>query len=66
MAKKPEAKQQPDMAPPAEGGSYVIENGVRRRAEEATKDHPEGNTNRDPGGDAIDYSGAKIAVQAKE
>ncbi|WP_162917011.1 hypothetical protein [Dongia deserti] len=37
MAKKPAETTKPDLPPPAEGGSYVIENGVRRRVEEPTK-----------------------------
>jgi hypothetical protein len=60
MAKKPEAKSV-ELAPPAEGGSYVVENGVRRRVEEPTRSHPEGNTNRDAEGRAIDYAGQPVA-----
>lgn len=37
MAKRPEDKKVADLPPPAEGGSYVVENGVRRRVEEPTK-----------------------------
>lgn len=37
-----------------EGGCYVIENGVRRRVEDATKDHPEGHRPRDADGKPLD------------
>lgn len=35
---------------PATGGSYIVENGVRRRVEEPTRDHPEGNCARESDG----------------
>lgn len=61
----PPAGESP-LPPPAEGGSYVIENGVRRRVEEPTQDHPEGNTNRNSAGQAVDHRGQPIAAAAKE
>jgi len=39
------------------GGSYVVENGVRRCVEEATKDHPAGNRPRDADGAPLDAIG---------
>jgi hypothetical protein len=38
------------------GGAYVFENGVRRRVEEPTKDHPEGNAPRDHKGRLIEFA----------
>jgi hypothetical protein len=60
MAKKPDVKPAAAWSPPAEGGRYVVENGVLRRVEEPTKSHPEGNTNRDAEGRAIDYAGQPV------
>lgn len=37
-----------------QGGSYIVENGARRRVEESTKDHPEGNRPRDADGKPLD------------
>jgi hypothetical protein len=37
------------------GGAYVFENGVRRRVEEPTKDHPEGNAPRNEDGSLIEF-----------
>ena len=37
-----------------QGGSYIVENGVRRRVEAPTKDHPEGNRPRDAEGKPLD------------
>lgn len=37
-----------------EGGCYIIENGVRRRVVEPTKDHPAGNAPRDASGQRLD------------
>lgn len=35
---------------PAGGGSYIVENGVRRRVEEPTAPHPDGNCAREADG----------------
>ena len=41
-----------------QGGSYIVENGVRRRVEEPTQDHPEGNRPRDTNGRPLDIAPA--------
>jgi hypothetical protein len=66
MAKRPTETKQPDLpppptdegrlTPPAEGGSYIIENGVRRRVEAPTKDSNAG-AGDGVGGAAIDGDG---------
>ncbi|WP_162917647.1 hypothetical protein [Dongia deserti] len=37
MAKKPAETSKSELPPPAEGGSYMIKDGVRTRVEEPTK-----------------------------
>ena len=48
------------------GGAYVVENGVRRRVEEPTKDHPEGNAPRDRKGNLIAFPEPKKAPPTAE
>ncbi len=38
MAKRPDPQRQTELPPPAEGGSYVVKDGVRTRVEEATRE----------------------------
>ena len=66
MAKKPTATEAPQTtstpATPESGGSYIVENGVRRRVEEPTADHPDGNMNRDADGKPLGYDGKPLAA----
>jgi hypothetical protein len=41
------------------GGSYIVENGVRRQVEKPTQDHPDGNRPRNSDGTAIVETGAE-------
>lgn len=46
------------------GGSYVVDkDGIRRRVEEPTRDHPEGNAPRDRKGNLIVFPEPKQAAE---
>jgi hypothetical protein len=47
-----------------QGGAYILENGVRCRVEEPTKDHPEGNCARDKDGKVLVFNPPKAKKPA--